>query len=313
MNLLSLSLAALVAVSPSLLHAKIERVVERSFPISANGQLLVRTVGGDIRVKTDPQATEVKIRAVQVISTSSESEADALLAKMSLEIEQTGTEIKAQSRKADGASSSWGWKKPSVVVNFEVVAPTSYQNDLATSGGDIFVGDSSAKVKVATSGGDIRLGRIQGGVDASTSGGDIALEGHSAAAKLSSSGGDIHVVDSAAPLTATTSGGDIEVRSARSAVKATTSGGDVSVKFEDAVSDDVSLASSGGDIVVSVTQAAAFHLNASTSGGDVRTKGLVLEIEQGAPGKSKLIGKVNGGGPDMKLRTSGGDVRVSLR
>jgi hypothetical protein len=61
MNLLSLSLAALVAATPSLLHAKIERVVERSFPMSPRtDSCWVRTVGGDIRVKTDPQAAEVR-------------------------------------------------------------------------------------------------------------------------------------------------------------------------------------------------------------------------------------------------------------
>lgn len=314
MKLLSISLAVLVAAAPSLVQAKIERIVEKSFPVTANGQLFVRTQGGDIHVKTDPQVSEVKVRARQVINASSDAEADALLEKMTLEIEQSGSEIKAQSRVTDSSSSSWSWKKrPGVVVYFDVVVPPTYATDLATSGGDVELGDSQAKAKIATSGGDIRVGHIQATVDASTSGGDVSVAGHTASAKLSSSGGDIRVGDSGAALSATTSGGDITVQSARAAVKATTSGGDVKVGFEDAVSAEVSLASSGGDIVVTVGKAAAFHLNASTSGGDVQARGLTLQIEQGAPGKSKLVAAVNGGGPDMKLRTSGGDVRVSLR
>jgi hypothetical protein len=55
---------------------------------------------------------------------------------------------------------------------------------------------------------------------------------------------------------------------------------------------------------------AGFHLDASTSGGEVRADGLTITLEHGGSGKSKLVGAVNGGGPRLKLRTSGGDVRI---
>jgi len=70
------------------------------------------------------------------------------------------------------------------------------------------------------------------------------------------------------------------------------------------------LSTSGGKVVATVDKAVAFHLDASTSGGDVEADGLTITIEYGGQGKSRLAGDVNGGGPLLKLHSSGGDVVV---
>ena len=51
--------------------------------------------------------------------------------------------------------------------------------------------------------------------------------------------------------------------------------------------------------------------SASTSGGSVDAEGLTLTLEKG--GRSRLAGNVNGGGPLLKLRTSGGNIEVRTR
>jgi hypothetical protein len=45
----------------------------------------------------------------------------------------------------------------------------------------------------------------------------------------------------------------------------------------------------------------------------VKASGLTITIEKGGTGKSRLVGSVNGGGPRLKLRSSGGDVSVHTR
>jgi hypothetical protein len=42
----------------------------------------------------------------------------------------------------------------------------------------------------------------------------------------------------------------------------------------------------------------------------VDASGLTLTLEKGGSGRSRLVGAVNGGGPLLKLRTSGGDITV---
>jgi hypothetical protein len=45
----------------------------------------------------------------------------------------------------------------------------------------------------------------------------------------------------------------------------------------------------------------------------VEADGFTITIEKGGVGKSKLSGAVNGGGPLLKLRASGGDIVISKR
>jgi hypothetical protein len=80
-----------------------------------------------------------------------------------------------------------------------------------------------------------------------------------------------------------------------------------------ALKDDCSLSTSGGSVRVAVDKSADFRLDASTSGGGVHAAGLTIRLENGGLGKSRLVGDVNGGGPLLKLRTSGGGIDVKMR
>ena len=90
-------------------------------------------------------------------------------------------------------------------------------------------------------------------------------------------------------------------------------GGDIRAAFTGPLKGDCSLTTSGGEVKAAVAKDAGFRLDASTSGGDVDASGLTITIEHGGAGKSSLAGAVNGGGPTLKLRSSGGDIRVSTR
>jgi hypothetical protein len=214
------------------------------------------------------------------------------LKKLELTIGQDGNTVTASAKYEKRGSgfnfSSW----PPVQVDFEVTVPVHCNPELRTSGGDIVVGNLSGAVVARTSGGDVRLGRIEGEVHAHTSGGDIALE---QATGLS----ELH-----------TSGGNIVVTRVAGALDATTSGGDVTAKFIGALQGDCVLSTSGGNVRAAVDAGAGFQLEASTSGGEVNATGLTITIEHGAIGRSRLSGKVNGGGPLLKLRTSGGDIDI---
>ena len=76
---------------------------------------------------------------------------------------------------------------------------------------------------------------------------------------------------------------------------------------------DCRLGTSGGKVTAVVEKSVAFDLDASTSGGDVSATGMTITIDKGGVGRSRLAGKVNGGGPLLKLRTSGGNIRIEPR
>ena len=81
--------ASLLALVPHSAHAKIERVVEKSFRVQPGGSLRVETQGGNVRVETSDEPT-VKVVARQIIKADSERKADEILEKHQLVIEQSG-------------------------------------------------------------------------------------------------------------------------------------------------------------------------------------------------------------------------------
>ena len=303
-----LTLGALLA-APAMLQAKITRTVEKSFTVQPGGTLKVQTAGGDIKVLTG-SGNEVKVTAIQRIRASSEAEADELLKDLDLTIEQHADNVTAIAKYGKQRS---GWhigNWPPVSVSFTVVVPSRYHVDLNTSGGDISLESINGRARLRTSGGDLKLDRVEGEVDGGTSGGDIALHEGTANVKLSTSGGDIHVDRAGGEAELSTSGGDIIINSVLGRLTASTSGGDIKASIEGALKGDCKLTTSGGEVVVSVDKNAAFDLKAQTSGGDVDAAGITISIDKGGLRKSSLAGKVNGGGPQLYLGSSGGDIRI---
>lgn len=307
MKTTALLIVGLMTLVPAL-QAKIERTVEKTFNVQPGGTLTVKTQGGDIRVETGT-GDRVEVKAHETIRASSEEEADTILADLDLKIEQAGNDVSAVAKYDKTGGWFSGWTQP-VQVSFTVKVPARYQVDLHTSGGDIGVGNLSGKVLARTSGGGVSVGAIDGEVNVSTSGGNIALVSATGATKLSTSGGNIKVDRVGGDADLETSGGDISVHAVSGVLQASTSGGDVSAALTGPLKGDCSLRTSGGDVRVSVKPGVAFNLDAATSGGSVQAGGLTITLESGGSGRSKLKGKVNGGGPELKLRTSGGDVRV---
>lgn len=301
--------ACIVAAFTVTASAKIEREVEKTFQVQPGVHINVTTAGGEVRVESSNDSV-VRIVAKEHIRASDDAEADDLLKKLDLRIEQSGNEVTASASYASSLGFHVGnW--PPVHVDFIVTVPMSASADLKTSGGDIVVSDLEGAVHAHTSGGDVKLGSIGGNIDASTSGGNVVVAEGRSSVRLSTSGGNVSAKHLVGPADLRTSGGDIKVDSAENTLKAETSGGDVKASFEGGLKGDSVLSTSGGQVKASVSKDAAFHLDASTSGGEVNAAGLTITIDRGGMGRSTLAGLVNGGGPVLKLHSSGGDIEIS--
>ncbi len=308
-KLTSLLLLGAAFALPAALNAKIIRTVEKTFSVQPGGNLKALTQGGNIVVKTADIA-EVRISARETIKASTEQEADELLKHLELTFEQQGNDVTAQAKyeKSFAGFHSGNW--PPVQVSFTVTVPMHFNVNLNTSGGDIEVASLTGNVRARTSGGGLKFDRIDGDIDGNTSGGDIFLKEGTAAAKLTTSGGDIEIDRAGGPTEVSTSGGNIAINSVAKLLGATTSGGNIKAVLTEPLQQDTVLSTSGGNVTVQVVKGAGFVLDAHTSGGDVDATGVTLTISEGGAGKSRLVGSVNGGGPRLKLRSSGGDIRV---
>lgn len=301
--------AGLLAATSTAACARIERLVEKTFNVGSAGTLRIETAGGEVRVAAGGDGM-VKITARQRINADTDAEADELLKKLEFSIEQSGNDVTARAKyERQRSEFHWGsW--PPVRVDFIVTIPANFAADLHTSGGGITVGDLAGRVTARTSGGGIKLGKMGSTVDARTSGGNVTLEAARGDVELSSSGGNIDVgrVDGTAEIS--TSGGGIKIESVEGRVNARTSGGSIRAGIAGPLKGDCALSTSGGSVRVNVDKSAAFRLAASTSGGGVDAEGLTLTLEKSSRNRSTLSGSVNGGGPTLKLRSSGGDIVV---
>lgn len=309
-TLLRFLLGATLAVGAANAQARIERVIEKTFPVSGKGILRLESHGGEIRVVPSDEPN-VKVRARQRIAANTDAEADELLQRLEFSLEQSGNDVTGIARYPRSKLPNWRtW--PPVRVDFEVSVPSEFATRLETSGGTITLGDLRGPVTARTSGGKIKAGRVGGPVEARTSGGDISIAEAGGAVNLRTSGGDIEVGRVAGTAEVSTSGGDITVEAATGSLQAHTSGGTIRASIQGPVTGDCSLSSSGGGIRLTVDSASAYRLDASSSGGAVDARGLKMEIEQ-VGARSKLVGAVNGGGPALKLRSSGGGITLRTR
>lgn len=305
--------AGLLALLPLAAQAKIERVVEKTFAVAPGGRLHVETQGGNIHV-TLGAGNDVKVTAREHFRAQTEAQADEIAERLSVTIEQSGADVTAKSKYAngDGMRSWFSSGSQRVSVDFEVTVPSKYNAQLRTSGGNVSIANLGGDADVSTSGGNIDLGKIEGRVDARTSGGNITISDVLRSVKATTSGGDVHVGHVTGQADLSTSGGNIHVEGSAGVIHAETSGGDVSARFvENSLPGESVLKTSGGNVNVRVNPDAAFRLDASTSGGSVRVSGIAMDVQSGGNGKMSFVGIAHGGGPELKLRTSGGDVRVT--
>ncbi|WP_340680427.1 DUF4097 family beta strand repeat-containing protein [Paraglaciecola sp.] len=158
-----------------------------------------------------------------------------------------------------------------VRVKFELTVPEHYNIELQTSGGSLSIENLRGQVNARTSGGSIKVGNIIGNVKLKTSGGSIS--------------------------TATISGN----------LNAHTSGGSIQTTIDKQLTDDAKLTTSGGSITADLIEAIQVDLYAATSGGRIKTDFAV----DGNIKKQSIEGKINGGGPKLTLKTSGGSIRIN--
>lgn len=304
-------------------HASgLSKEINKEFNVDFGGTLVLDSDLGSIQVRSHA-SKQVKVTVYLRSDTYNERKAEALFEDFHLSFEQNGRDVIIRGERDGG----WfgGWRKR-LNVHFDIVVPEEYNLNLETAGGSIDVEDIRGEVKLYTSGGSIDMGKISGEVRAKTSGGSISLEGASGSADVKTSGGRISLgeidgnvvaktsggsidVDGAnGDLVAHTSGGPIHLRRVNGNLEASTSGGSITAELLKQVDRSVVLRTSGGSIKLDVPSNFQADIDASTSGGRVSTD-LPVTV-RGSISKSELHGQLNGGGPELRLHTSGGSIII---
>jgi DUF4097 and DUF4098 domain-containing protein YvlB len=208
-------------------------------------------------------------------------------------------------------------------VSFQINAPSRTACNLKTSDGDIsltgFQGEQSCKTSdgnidvedisgnltADTSDGDIIVLGIEGSIELNTSDGKIMASNIDGNTKVGTSDGNIILEEISGENYAKTSDGNIVFENMRGSLSAQTSDGDIRGNLEQ-LTDELYLKTSDGNISVTVPD--GIGMNVRLKGEDINIQ---LENFSGKTGDHLVEGTIRGGGVDVEMITSDGDINLN--
>lgn len=317
----SLFLAALFLLATSVFAA--DDVIRKGFNVSDGGTLRLEAAYGDVKIVAGGTGV-----AVEITRKARGERGEERMRSHKITFSQQGNDVIIDGDEDRDDDRHWfrlfDWADYEVQWNVRV--PKNYNVNVRTSGGSVDLGDLGGTVDARTSGGSIETGKLGGEATLRTSGGSIKVDGARGRIDAKTSGGSIRIGDTSGPVDARTSGGSITlarvsgsvvartsgggitIDDATGSVDASTSGGSIKAQISGPITGDSKLSTSGGSVTVLVAPSVAVDLDARASGGGVSSD--VPVTVQGRVEEDEIRGKINGGGPKLTLRTSGGGIRV---
>jgi hypothetical protein len=300
-----------------------EENINKQIEATPGGKLVVDVAFGTINVAPGTD-NHVLLEAQRKIDFGDEAREKDYFSAVPVTVTKDGNVITVRAR-ASKQTNWWNFLHSETHGQYTIHVPKTFETDLRSDSGDIFVGEIAGSATVKTGVGKLAFKHLEGILSANTSGGSIELQDCRGPTKVETSGGHITVADGTGTLDAKTSGGRIEVRnfSGNTHVKTSggdlelqrisgkivgnTSGGSIHASIPADVVGDVKLQTSAGNIDVSLSAAATVDIDARTSGGEIFSG---LSLETSDVYSEHLRGKLNGGGKLVKLETSAGNITI---
>jgi DUF4097 and DUF4098 domain-containing protein YvlB len=266
----ALALAALPALAS-------EATFERTLSVSGRVELSVSTGSGNIHI-TRGAGNQVRIWGKVKSGWGGGDERVRQIAAHP-PIEQTGNIIRIGGHHEN---------LHNISIDYEIQAPENSFLEAASGSGDITDDGVGENAKISTGSGNIHATGLHGGFKVDTGSGNIYAD--------QAGQGDVN---------AQTGSGNVELRNLHGGVHAGTGSGNL--KVAGTPSTDWKLWTGSGNIDFSAG-GAAFTLEASTGSGSIHT-GMEM-LTQGTSDHHHVNGKIDGGGPTVRIDTGSGDIRV---
>lgn len=273
-HLLLATAALALAAVPALAT---EATFERTLTVSGHVELTVGTGSGNIHI-TQGSGNQIHIFG-RVKSNWGGNEDKVRELAANPPIEQTGSIIRVGQHHEN---------LHNISIDYEIQAPANAYLDAGSGSGNVTdegVGENS---KLSTGSGNIHATGLNGGFSVGTGSGNIYAE--------QTGPGDVK---------ANTGSGSIELKNVHGALKAETGSGGIKVEGAPAVG--WKLETGSGNVELWVGEA-PLTLDAESGSGGIHTDREMLT--QGSNDRHHVTGKLNGGGPTVRVETGSGDVRV---
>jgi len=273
-HLLLASAVLALAAAPALAT---EATFDRTLTTNGHVELTIATGSGHIHIK-EGSGNQVHVFA-RVKSNWGGSEEKVREIAANPPIEQTGNIIRIGTHHEN---------LHNISIDYDIEAPADAYLDAGSGSGDIADAGVGENTKLNTGSGSIHATGLKGNFTVNTGSGDIYAE--------QSGPGDVK---------AETGSGTIELKNLKGELKAQTGSGDI--KVGGAPTAPWRLQTGSGSVELWAGDA-PLTLDADTGSGTVHTDREMLT--QGSIDKHHVTGKLNGGGPTVRVETGSGDIRV---
>jgi hypothetical protein len=267
-------LGTCVAVLPVLAA---ESTFERTMKVNGKADLTVSTGSGSIHI-THGTDNQVHVFG-RVRSSFGASDEQVRQIASNPPIEQTGNIIRIGVHREN---------LHNISIDYEVQAPVDCYLKASSGSGEVTVDGVGDNAKLSTGSGSIRATGLRGGFSVDTGSGNIYAD--------QIGDGDVK---------AETGSGSIELRNLHGGLHAETGSG--SIKASGTPAAPWKLETGSGSIEL-WTGAAGMTIDAETGSGSIHTDRELTT--QGTSSRHHVTGKINGGGPLVKLETGSGSIRV---
>lgn len=286
------------AIGAAALAAQAGTQINRAMKLEPGGRFVLETFAGSVNITGgDGSGADVAITSDQDIQRDID---------INFEENPGDAEVHARWR---GPWSIFGAGFLGLHLHYDVRVPKNTQVIIRSSGGNIKAFALGGDTELRTSGGTIDASQLTGNLRANSSGGNIRAQMIHGDANIWTSGGGIEADAIDGALRAYTSGGWIRINGVGGRVDARTSGGSIDAAFNKGDSQGGEMSTSGGSILVKLDPAANLDIDAATSGGGVRSD---LQLRtSGTFSHNRLHGTLGSGGETLRMRTSGGGIRIS--
>lgn len=254
-----------------------EATFDRTLSVNGRVDLSVSTGSGNLHI-VPGSSSQVKIHG-RVKSNWGGSDERVREIAANPPIEQTGNIVRIGGRHEN---------LHNISIDYEIEAPANSFLEAGSGSGDVTDDGVGENAKLNTGSGNIHATGLKGGFTVNTGSGNIYAE--------QSGTGDVR---------AETGSGNIELRELSGGLRANTGSGDI--KVGGSPEGDWKLETGSGNVEFWPGNK-GFTLDASTGSGSVHTDHEMTV--QGSFDHHHITGKVNGGGPTVRIQTGSGDVRI---
>ena len=280
-HLLATAILALAIPALAIPALASEATFDRTLTVGGKVELSVSTGSGNVHITPGPDNRVHVIGKVRSNWGDSDERVRQIAANPP--IDQAGNIIRIGKRH-DG-DSDW---MHHVSIDYEIQAPANSFLEASSGSGNVTDDGVGENSKLNTGSGNIHATGLHGGFTVGTGSGNIYAD--------TTSSGDVK---------AETGSGNIELRNLHGGLKATTGSGDI--KVAGAPTEGWHLETGSGKVELWVGDA-PLTLDASSGSGGIHTDREMLT--QGSMNAHHVTGKLNGGGPTVRIETGSGEIRI---